>query len=66
MNNKQIRDLENGKITPRTLSTPKKAIADALEPVATHTAKEMTWSSWMLCGFFLHQPKVPKKLQHIE
>jgi len=65
MNNKQkIQDLENGKITPRTLSAPKKAIADAMEPIANSSAKSWSWG--MLCAFFLHQPKLPKKLQKIE
>ena len=65
MNNKQqMKDLLKGNITPRTRSTPKKVIADTMEPLAKETAKAWGFSVW--CSFFLHEPKLPKKLQNIE
>ena len=64
MSKKQMQELENGKISPRVYSAPKKAVADAMEPVAKKTAQFWAWNS--MCLFFLYEPKLPKKLQNIE
>ena len=64
MNNRQMQELENGKISPRTHSAPKKLIAEVMEPMARESARSWDWGAW--CMFFLHEPKLPKKLQNIE
>ncbi|MCL1883104.1 MAG: hypothetical protein FWF81_05040 [Defluviitaleaceae bacterium] len=61
--NKKAQELENGTIQPRSriTSASKQAVANAMEPALKESAKFWGWRA--MCGFFLHQPTLPKKLQ---
>jgi len=59
MSNKRTQDLEQGKILPRGVT---QTLADALDAPIKGAAQ--FWGRGNLaCGFFFHQPKLPKKLQ---